>query len=38
MAVTERVAQAASLFDIRLIDHIILAGKASYSFHQQGRL
>lgn len=38
IAVTERVAQAAALFDIRLIDHIILAGKASYSFHQQGRL
>lgn len=38
MAVTERVAQAAALFDIRLVDHVIIADKAAYSFHQHGRL
>jgi DNA repair protein RadC len=31
---TRRIAQAAAMFDIRLTDHIIIAGRKSYSFHQ----
>lgn len=38
IAVTERIAQAAALFDIRLIDHVIIADKSAYSFHEHGRL
>lgn len=33
---TERVAQAAKLFDIRLLDHVIIAQGARYSFRANG--
>lgn len=36
--VTDRIAAAAALFDIRLLDHIIVASGKSYSFRQQGLL
>lgn len=36
--VTRRIAEAAALFDIRLTDHIIIAGDKSYSFHQNSLL
>lgn len=32
--ITGRVAEAAALFDIRLIDHIIISGNGAYSFRQ----
>ncbi len=32
--ITDRIAEAAALFDITLIDHIIIAGDSSYSFRQ----
>jgi DNA repair protein RadC len=32
MALTERVAEAAKLFDMRLLDHVIVARGAHYSF------
>lgn len=35
---TERVEAAASLFDIRLLDHVIIAHGAHYSFRAHGRL
>lgn len=34
IAITGRISEAAALFDIRLTDHIIIAGDNSYSFHQ----
>ena len=33
---TERVAQAAALFDIRLLDHIIIAREGDFSFLRAG--
>lgn len=33
---TERVAQAAALFDIRLLDHIIIAREGDFSFLREG--
>jgi DNA repair protein RadC len=33
---TERVAEAAKLFDIRLLDHVIVARGAHYSFRANG--
>ncbi|MDR0668089.1 MAG: DNA repair protein RadC [Prevotellaceae bacterium] len=33
---TERVKKAAELFDIRIIDHVIVAGNDYYSFAEQG--
>ena len=36
IALTHRIAEAAALFDILLIDHIIIAGSHSYSFRQHG--
>ena len=33
---TERVAQAAALFDIRLLDHIIIARDGDFSFLREG--
>ncbi len=35
---TERIRKAAELFDIRLTDHIIIAGSAHFSFRGQGLL
>lgn len=36
IAITTRVAQAAALFDIALVDHIIITDGSSYSFRQNG--
>ncbi|ADV44373.1 JAB domain-containing protein [Bacteroides helcogenes] len=36
--ITERVKKAGELFDIRLIDHIIIAGDTYYSFGDEGLL
>lgn len=36
--VTRRISEAAALFDIRLTDHIIIAGGNSYSFHRNSML
>lgn len=33
---TERIAQAAALFDIRLLDHIIIAREGDFSFLREG--
>lgn len=33
---TERVARAAELFDIRLLDHIIIAREGDFSFRRKG--
>ena len=33
---TERVARAAELFDIRLLDHIIIAREGNFSFRREG--
>lgn len=33
---TERVAQAAALFDIRLLDHVIIARDGDFSFRREG--
>ena len=33
---TERSAQAAALFDIRLLDHIIIAREGDFSFLREG--
>lgn len=33
---TERVARAAALFDIRLLDHIIIARDGDFSFLREG--
>lgn len=38
LAVTEQVARAASLFDIALIDHIIISQESYFSFRQEKRL
>ena len=35
---TDRVKQAAELFDIRLADHIILTSESYYSFNDMGKL
>ncbi len=37
-AVTDRVRAAAALFDINVIDHIIISRSGSYSFAENGRL
>lgn len=37
-ALTEKVARAAALFDIRLLDHIILAREGDFSFRREGLL
>ena len=37
-AQTKRLCEAAALLDIRLLDHIIVAGKQYYSFAEQGLL
>ena len=36
--VTEKLIQAGKVFDIRLIDHVIIAGDTYYSFADEGRL
>ena len=33
---TARIAQAAALFDIRLLDHIIIAREGDFSFLREG--
>lgn len=38
IALTRKVREAAALFDIRLLDHIIIAGTGSYSFRSGGLL
>lgn len=38
IALTRKVREAAALFDIRLLDHIIIAGAGSYSFRSGGLL
>lgn len=35
---TQKVAQAARLLDIRLVDHIIVADKCYYSYQEEGKL
>ena len=35
-ALTERVARAAELFDIRLLDHIIIAREGDFSLRREG--
>lgn len=37
-SLTERVAQAAALFDIRLLDHIIISREGDFSFQASGLL
>ena len=37
-ALTERIARAAALFDIRLLDHIVIARGGDFSFLRAGRL
>lgn len=34
--ITNRISDAAALFDIMLVDHLIITDGASYSFHQSG--
>lgn len=34
--VTERLKKAGEVFDIRLIDHVIIAGDTYYSFSDEG--
>lgn len=36
--ITKRLEQALSLIDIRVLDHIIVAGNQCYSFAEQGEL
>ncbi len=38
ITMTERVRQAADLFDIRLLDHIIISREGDYSFRREGLL
>ena len=38
IVLTRKVREAAALFDIRLLDHIIIAGASSYSFRSSGLL
>ncbi len=38
IALTARITEAAALFDILLVDHIIIADNASYSFRQHGHI
>jgi len=38
LAVTEKLRQAASLFDIAVLDHLIISREAHYSFRQEGLL
>lgn len=38
ICVTQRIKEAAGFFDIRLTDHVIIAGGKSYSFHQNALL
>ncbi len=38
IVLTRKVREAAALFDIRLLDHIIIAGSGSYSFRSSGLL
>ena len=35
---TERIARAAALFDIRLLDHLIVAREGDFSFLREGLL
>jgi DNA repair protein RadC len=35
---TKKIAEAAALFDIRLLDHLIIARGGEYSFRQSGLL
>ncbi|MEF2792018.1 MAG: JAB domain-containing protein, partial [Alistipes dispar] len=37
-ALTERIARAAALFDIRLLDHIVIARGGDFSFLRAGLL
>lgn len=37
-AVTRKIKDAAALFDIRIIDHIIIGNSAYYSYHDQGNI
>ena len=36
--ITERLKKAGELFDIRLMDHVIIAGETYYSFSDEGIL
>lgn len=38
ISVTQKIKAAAELFDIKLLDHIIVGHNAFYSFHDEGRL
>jgi DNA repair protein RadC len=38
LALTEKIKQAASLFDIRVIDHIIVSNEGYYSFADEGMI
>ena len=35
---TQRVKEAAALFDIKLLDHIIISAEGNYSFRKEGIL
>ena len=38
IALTERIAKAAELFDMRVLDHLIIGHNNYYSFHDDGKL
>lgn len=38
IAITRRLKEACALLDIRVLDHIIIAGSSSYSFAEHGHL
>lgn len=37
-ALTDKIARAAALFDIRLLDHLIISREGDYSFLREGLL
>lgn len=37
-ALTERISKAAKLFDIQLLDHVIVSDSGYYSYSDEGRL
>jgi DNA repair protein RadC len=38
LALTQRVRDAAALFEIRLLDHVIITSNAHYSFRGKGHI
>jgi DNA repair protein RadC len=37
-SITQRIAEAANLLDIKLLDHLIVSDEGYYSFADEGRL